>query len=105
MKRLRGYIFKSDRSLAEMFIELNAHGPWEWTERDNEQWGDYLATRGLMDSIAKLFKDDDHYGINLKFDSDNEGAEAQFDTVLDTLLTRVLPSIGALNVCPDEPYF
>lgn len=53
--------------------------PWQWTDRNNEQ-GDYLAKRGLLDSIAKLFKDDDQYGINLKFDSDNEHAEAHFDT-------------------------
>ena len=47
MLRLLGYAFESEYSLAEMLTRLNAQGPWQWTERDNEQWGDYLATRGL----------------------------------------------------------
>ena len=52
----------------------------------------------------KLFEDDDHYGINLKFESAQDDADAQFDTLLETLLTRVLPSIEARNVRTDETY-
>lgn len=101
MKLLRGYAFVSDLPFPDIVTVLDRDGPWQWTLRDNEHWGDYLWTRA-ENATVRLVEETDHFGLDIKFEDDDA---ARFDVLIDTLLTRVLPSIGARDVRLDEDHY
>ncbi|SDH85985.1 hypothetical protein SAMN05192558_105385 [Actinokineospora alba] len=96
----RGYAFVSDLSFADIAAVVG-RGPWTWTERDSESLGDYLWTR-VNETNIRVFEDEGHYCLDFKFTGNDP---AQFDVLVDTLLTRVLPTIGARDVRPDRDYY
>ena len=49
MRKFEAYAFDSDLALEALFVRLNEGGPWRWSRRDSDQYGDYLATRALPD--------------------------------------------------------
>jgi len=107
MKDLFAFTFESDISLSDMLVRLNNNGPWRWIERDSEHWGDYISTRALKDpdyAMVKLFVEPSHFAVNVKFESSRPDAQTSVDGLRQTLLTKVLPLIGARNVQPTDTY-
>jgi len=105
MKDVFAYSFRTGLSLAEIFARLNATGPWRWSVRDSEQWGEYISTRALPDyAMAKIFVEDDSFVVNVTFESDRPAADAELDALRAVLLTQVLPSIEARDVSPTDTY-
>ena len=105
MKRLVAHKFESDLSLSDMLDRLNTAGPWRWEMRDSERWGDYIATRALPEpdhAIVKLVVESGYFVVNVKFKSQRADAQSTFEELQQTLLTRVLISIGARDVEPTE---
>jgi hypothetical protein len=49
MRKFEAYAFESDLTLEALFARLNEGGPWRWSRRDGDRYGDYLATRALPD--------------------------------------------------------
>ena len=105
MKELFALAFKSDLSLAQMFDRLNAAGPWQWIQRDSERFGDYLSTRDLPGySVVKIIEESDHFVANTRFESEEPNADAELTALRETLVGRVLPSIGARDVTETDTY-
>jgi hypothetical protein len=98
------YSFKTDLSLAQILTRLDAVAPWQWVEWYNENWGDYVRTRGLAGGIVKIYVEPEHYVVQIKFESDASDAAAQLAELRATLFETVLPAIGARDLTPTATY-
>jgi hypothetical protein len=102
MAHVDAYSFHSALSLAELRVELNALGPWEWIERDNDRWGEYTSACVLRDphlSFVKIFEEPDRYEIDMVLRTESpEDVQA----VYDTLFAYLLPALGATDIEPTE---
>lgn len=107
MNKHVAYAFKSPLSLREIKQRLVATTPWPWLDRDNDRYGDYLSALALPEwGMLKVFEEDGTYVLDFKYRSDkaDEDAQAEWRPVHDMLVDRVLPSLGAREVAPTEPF-
>ncbi len=102
MTDLYAYSFHSPLSMAEILERLNDLGPWQWIERDNDYWGEYISARALRDphdhGMVKLISDEGRYIINVYLRSKQPGAGAEFAAVRDIVFQRVLPALDASDI-------
>lgn len=103
--------FDSDLGLMQMLALLNELGPWKWTERDSDRWGEYISSGVLRQpqrGIAKILIDrgnqasDAHFVIQVVLESDQPDANAVFDDIERTILDRILPALKATDVIATE---
>jgi hypothetical protein len=109
MIRSFAYNFKSDLSLASIMKRLSELGPWKWYERDNDRFGDFMFAMPAGEphrSDVKILRDTekDLYAVNVTFRSEAPDAQAQFDSMRETLFTRLLPGIGARELTKTDDY-
>ncbi|HJZ91184.1 MAG TPA: hypothetical protein VKE40_09945 [Gemmataceae bacterium] len=84
MRQLYAWAFKTDLTLGNLFARLNARGPWLWSMRDSESWGDYMSTRALPDFadpeyvMVKIFVELDRHVIQVRFESDRPDALSRY---------------------------
>ncbi len=103
------YAFRTDLTLPQIYARLQQVGPWEWYERDNDRWDNYLSaspTEEPVDVGVKIFVEDRGlYVADILFRYREEDAEAraEYDAVRKTLLERLLPALGARDVQPADP--
>lgn len=91
------WAFESDLTFSEIVAVLDRDGPWIWTDRDNERWGDYRRT-GVGDCTARVHEGETgHFGLDVKLWSDDT---AQLDRMVETVLTTIFPLIKARNLRP-----
>ncbi len=98
---LYAYSFHSPLSMAEILERLNDLGPWQWIERDNDYWGEYISARVLPDphdGMVKLISDEGSYIINVYLRSKQPDAGAEFAAVRDIVFQRVLPALDASDI-------
>lgn len=101
------FLFKTELSLEQIFARLNEAGPWRWSMRDNERWGDYISTRALRDpddAMVKIIVEPDHYVVNTTFESDLPDATTRLEALRATLLEKVLPAIDARDLKPTDTH-
>ncbi len=99
-KRTRAHAFQCGSDLTELKTRLDAAGPWSWTPRDSDYFGDYLSARARPDeAMLKIYGDPEKgYQIDIFFEADGDGAEAAWQRLHDDIVERLLPSIGATDV-------
>ena len=99
--------FKSRLSLSRMLARLNQVGPWDWVERCNDHWGEYIAA-GPWPSPHRgsviVLEDRRRFILNLTLTSDEPDAEAQFTSVRKVVFERIMPAIGARRLRPTNTY-
>jgi hypothetical protein len=101
MTELYAYSFHSPLSMVEVFERLNDLGPWEWIERDNDNWGEYVSARALRDphdGMVKLISDEGRYIINVYLRSNQPDASTEFAAVRDIIFQQVLPALDASDI-------
>lgn len=107
MRHVYAYSFKSPMALAQMLAKWNEIGPWKWTERDSDRFGEYISTRVLelpQRGMLKVFVEPDHYAINVMLQSDEPNAEEKFGAIRDTIFKKLLPAVDASGICKTETY-
>lgn len=107
MEDLYAYAFESTLTMKQIFECLNKHGPWRWSERDNDTHGEYLSTRVLMDphiGFVKIFEAEGKYAINVKLKTDSADGRALFDEIKKKVFDTILPSITATLLGPVDDY-
>ncbi len=103
------YEFKSDLSLGEIFSKLQQVGPWEWSQRDNDRWDEYISaspTEEPIDIGVKIFVEDRGLyvaDILFRYRQEDQAARAQYEGVKRTLFERLLPAIGARELTKADP--
>lgn len=101
MRRAAAFSFRSPFTLAEIFEILNASGPWQWRNRDNDSWGGYLSAGVLSKpdlGIVKIIQDETAYVFNIQLtfeSSDANEAAVRFSTIRDIVLNTIFPGIKA----------
>ena len=100
VKRTSAHAFQFGGGLAELKTRLEAVGPWSWTPRDSDYFGDYLSTRARPDeAVLKIYGDSGRgYQVDIFFEADGDAAEAAWQRFHDDIVKRLLPSIGATDV-------
>ncbi len=101
------YAFTSPRSLAEIRSVFNTLGPWNWVDRDNDRFGEYISAGALHDpdwGVVKIFVEPDHYALNVRLESDRDDADESFAKVRDVLMRTLLPAIEAGNIRDTDTY-
>lgn len=99
--------FRSDLLLEQVLERLNDVGPWKWIERDNDDWGPYIYAvfnRDADRAILKILQAEGGYVINVFYRSSEPGAQAEFETMRETLFQHLLPAIGARELAVTEIY-
>jgi hypothetical protein len=107
MRQVFAYSFASPRSLADVQSEFNELGPWNWIERDNDNYGEYISSRVLETphyGMIKVFTDGGQFAINVRLESDEPDALAQFASIKEAVFKRLLPAIDAAEIAPAETY-
>lgn len=100
------YAFKSDLSLKDMFAKLAEGTTWEWLERENDYFGEYLsATSDEADRILRIFQEKDHYAIDLWIESGAPEAKANWQALDKRVVDKLLPMLGAREIEPTEDYW
>jgi hypothetical protein len=110
MRKFEAFAFKSELSLDGIFDRLNQVGPWRWSQRDSDRYGDYLATRALPDyadpsyAFVRIFEPagEGEYVFDIEYRSSEAGADADWKDLLARIEGQILPSIGARDVTPTE---
>jgi hypothetical protein len=107
--KLYACAFKSDVTLAEARAKFAELSTWEWLERDNDRWGEYISARAMGDphrGMIKLFVEADHYVINilLKSDEPEDQVLPLCDAVEKTIFDKLLPAIGAHDLTRVDDY-
>ncbi|HJQ60435.1 MAG TPA: hypothetical protein VJ890_26250 [Vineibacter sp.] len=102
------YAFRTDDPTFEALLHrLNELGPWQWIERDSHWYGDYMSTMPEPHKVMlKIFKERD--GFVIQFGNRYRGvADADpedYRALRETIFSRLLPSIGARDIRPDEGF-
>lgn len=110
MKQLLAYQFRSQLTIEQMFARLGERSSWAWHERENDAWGRYIAAAPVPSARHAQVKilvdpdDGDVFAVNVRFESDEEAAEGQFDDLRETLFSRVLPTIDARELTETDSY-
>ena len=110
MRKFEAFAFKSELSIEGMFERLNRLGPWRWAQRDNDRYGDYLATRALPDyadpvyAFFRIFEPNrkGEYVFDIEYRSSEAGADVGWKDLVARINGQILPSIGARDVTPTE---
>jgi hypothetical protein len=106
-RHVYAYSFTSPLSLSQMLAKWNELGPWRWTERDNDQFGEYISTRVLdlpQRGMLKVFVESDRYAINVMLQSENPNADNKFADIRTTIFERLLPAVEASAISEAETY-
>lgn len=101
--------FKSDVTLAQAHAKFKELSAWEWLERDNDRWGEYISASVLPDphrGMIKLIVEQNHYVINilLKSDEPEEKVLPLCDAVEKTIFDTLLPAIRAHDLVKVDDY-
>jgi hypothetical protein len=110
VKQLFAYNFKSPLSVEQMFERLKELGVWQWHERDNDRWGDYISAspvESARHAQVKILVDPEDtttFAVNVHFESDDPNAQSQFNDMRQTLFTKVLPAIAAQALTETDTY-
>ncbi len=105
MKQVFAYRFTTELTLPQVFERLNEEGPWRWSMRDSDRWGDYMSTLAFPDyAMVKLFAEPDHYAVNVLFESERSEGPMELHMLKTILLDSLLPAIGARDVTPTATY-
>jgi hypothetical protein len=95
--------FRCELSLREMMSKLNALWWDPWEEGDSSYY-DYLGGQLTKEAVARIYKNKDHYVVNLRFFSKSPDPTAELLDAQTTLITKVLPIIGARDVASAEVF-
>lgn len=101
----KAYCFDSPLALTLIKEKLNALGPWEWIDRDDERHGDYLSAHIPPDSWLKLYElSAGKYQLDLKLRSSasQESAERETGAVHARVVTAVFPALNAAALVETE---
>ena len=101
--------FKADVTLAQALAKFKELSPWDWLERDNDKWGEYISARALPDphwGMVKLFVEPDHYVINILLKSDEPEDEVLplCDELEEIVFDTLLPGLGAHDLTKVDDY-
>ena len=109
MRKFEAYAFDSDLTLEALFVRLNEGGPWRWSRRDSDRYGDYLATRALPDyaeptyAFFRIFEaQKGEYVFDIEYRSNGPDAEDVWQKLVSRIRHHVLPSVGARNIAPTD---
>ncbi len=107
MRHVFAYAFRSPLALSQLLAKWNEVGPWTWTERDSDRFGEYISTRVLdlpQRGMLKVFVEPDRYAINVMLQSEEPDAEEKFGAIRDTIFNRLLPAAEASAITRTETY-
>jgi hypothetical protein len=105
--RIIAYGFRSKLSFDQIADRLmKGQRQWRWGERDNDNWGRYFSARVCADhAIVKVFEEGDgKFAVNIKYESDADGAEADWNSLHEQVLKELLPSLGAYDTVKVPDY-
>lgn len=105
MRNLYAYAFTTALAPAELFERLRASAIWQWIDRDSDRWGEYVSTVGVPGAVVKVIPGEPEPGrcaVNVRFESDADNAADQDRGVRQTLLSKILPGVGARDVTEIE---
>lgn len=100
MARLpEAYSFESTLTLAAMLAALEAAGPWTWTLRDSDTYGDYLRARpDGGPTKLRIITARDAYLLDIFYldgSQENRLSRADVETIIQQ---QVLPALQAQRV-------
>jgi len=107
MQDLYAYAFKSELSLKEILARLREILPWRWSERDNDNYGEYLSSRVLHDpdyGFVKVFEEGNGYAINVKLESEATDARQILARIKKVVFETILPALSATDIKPTDDY-
>jgi hypothetical protein len=97
------YAFESPLKIPAMLAALNSAGPWTWTQRDSDTYGDYLRARpDGGPTKLRIIVDGDAYLLDafyLNGSPENRLSRAEVEQVI---LDKVLPAVQASKVRPTQ---
>ena len=107
IRDIYAFAFHSELSLLEMLQRLNERGPWQWTARDNNDWGDYIVAGAIEPphrGVVKILEDDGHFAINIELKSEAPDPQVAFASVRSIVLDQILPALEARDVVDTDDY-
>lgn len=99
--------FTCPLDLDAILVRLNAAGPWRWTLRDSDTYGDYLIARPtpIIGTKVRLFhQDGGRYVADLTYDDESLGHGLTHAQLVAVMRDQILPSLGAAAVTPTQAY-
>ena len=108
-----GYAFSCALTLPEIRQRLNELGPWQWRERDSDEWGSYLwaGTSRIPGhpewGSLRLLEDPSNagFGISAKLQSSAPDWKERFERVRTRLFDELLPALGAVIRRESDDYY
>jgi hypothetical protein len=100
----KAYSFQSALTVEEMLARLNPAGPWTWSVRDSDRYGEYLITRPDQSwTKLRIVKTRRGYLLDVTFDpikADGKlvAGHIPIEELVRVSLNHVLPAVGAKNV-------
>jgi hypothetical protein len=98
------WAFKSPMSLAQILKALNDQSPYQWIERDSHYFGDYISATPQKDCRLRIFVEEDHYALDVDFESTDDDAEQQWEAFKQKLQDELLPLVKASDIEETENY-
>jgi hypothetical protein len=105
------YAFKSDLSLEQMNELLNDQSAWQWIDRESDYFGEYLSANphdvddgADGNSRLRIFKEEDHYVIDVMYDSEKPKAQEAWEALVAQVKDKVLPQLAARDVEETEDF-
>lgn len=99
--------FDTALSIKEMISKLSLRHPrWEWTDWQNDRWGDYV--RGIRktkeDPWFKILYDEDiqRWAVDVSFESTLAEADAISERLRAFVISELLPVVDAREVAALE---
>ena len=95
------YAFQSSLTVEQMLAALNAAGPWAWTLRDSDTYGEYVRTRP-DDGPTKLriISTRDGFLLDIFYLAGSPENRLSRDAVEKVVQDSVLPAVQAQAVTP-----
>lgn len=94
------YTFKCARELRTILDLLNEAGPWMWCLRDSDEHGPYLLARpdDSHTKVRLVGEEPPEYQLVTSYDPGGTETPISLEHLHDTILDRLFPSIGAIDV-------
>ena len=106
------YEFESPLSQDELTERLTAAGPWSWTRRESEWYGDYLISRTpegfrirIHDRLEPFFGSSEREpGPRYKCQLDTSSGDGHGQASVDSAFRELLRSAGVVDLAAIDPY-